>query len=62
MKEHKKEVVFYSIIVVILIVISILNNTFLKLGKEKDDINKNIQKLEINNITYDIPFEEKWLD
>ena len=62
MKEHKKEVIFYSIIVVILIVISILNNTFFKLGKEKDDINKNIQKLEMNNITYDVPFEEKWLD
>lgn len=62
MKEHKKEVIFYSIIVSILIVISILNNAFLKFGKEKEQINKNIQKLEINNITYDVPFEEKWLD
>ena len=62
MKEHKKEVIFYSIIVAILIVISILNNAFFKFGKEKEQINKNIQKLEINNITYNVPFEEKWLD
>ena len=33
-KSLKKEVIFYSIIVVILITISVLNNMFWKIGKE----------------------------
>ena len=64
-KSLKKEVIFYSIIVVILITISILNNVFWKIGKEEKKITTNtqqIQQLEENNITYNVPFEEKWLD
>ena len=66
-KPLKKEVIFYSIIVVILITISVLNNMFWKIGKEdkkQENIvnNQEVQQLEINNITYDVPFEEKWLD
>lgn len=66
-KSLKKEVIFYSIIVVILITISVLNNMFWKIGKEdkkQENIvnNQEVQQLEINNITYDVPFEEKWLD
>lgn len=62
-KSLKKEVIFYSIIVVILIVISILNNTIWKIGKEEETTNtKNTQLLEVNNITYNVPFEEEWLD
>ena len=62
-KSSKKELIFYLIIVVILIAISILNNIFWKIGKEEmvNDTLKT-QQLEINNITYNIPFEEKWLD
>ena len=66
-KSLKKEVIFYSIIVIILITISILNNVFWKIGKE-DKKQENIvtdqviQQLEVNNITYNVPFEEKWLD
>ena len=61
------EVIFYSIIVVILIIISILNNVFWKIGKEEKKqenivTNQEIQQLEVNNITYNVPFEEKWLD
>lgn len=62
-KSLKKELIFYLIIVVILIAISILNNTFWKIGKEEMATNTlKTQQLEINNITYNIPFEEKWLD
>ena len=62
-KSLKKEVIFYLIIVAILISISILNNAFWKIGK-KEETNKIVeeQKLEVNNITYNVPFEEKWLD
>lgn len=63
-KSLKKEVILYLIIVVILISISILNNAFWKLGKKEEKINEIVQeqKLEVNNITYNVPFEEKWLD
>lgn len=62
-KSLKKELIFYLIIVIILIAISILNNIFWKIGKE-EMVNNTLktQQLEINNITYNIPFEEKWLD
>ena len=63
-KSLKKEVIFYLIIVVILISISVLNNSFWKIGKKEEQTNKIVQeqKLEVNNITYNVPFEEKWLD
>jgi hypothetical protein len=63
-KSLKKEVLFYLIIVVILISISILNNAFWKIGKKEEQTNKIVQeqKLEVNNITYNVPFEEKWLE
>lgn len=62
--EKIVEVIFYSIIVVILITISILNNAFWEIGKKEQQTNEIIQeqKLEVNNITYNVPFEEKWLD
>lgn len=66
MKDNKKELIFYAFLVVILIAISILNNTFWKLGKEKNvQENKSYneqQLLEVNNITYNVPYEERWLD
>ena len=64
-KTLKKEVIFYSIIVAILIIISVLNNVFWKIGKEnKTEVSKELelQQLEVNNITYNVPFEEEWLD
>lgn len=66
-KSLKKELICYSVIVVILIIISILNNVFWKIGKsDKNEnnmtTNQEIQQLEVNNITYNVPFEEKWLD
>ncbi len=68
MKNNKniKELIFYVILVVILIAISILNNAFWKIGKEnKVEENKTTNKqelLEVNNITYNVPYEEMWLD
>lgn len=66
-KSLKKEVIFYSIIVVTLVIISILNNVFWRIGKEEKTITntqeiEQTQQLEVNNITYNVPFEEKWLD
>ena len=62
-KTLKKEVIFYSIIVAILIIISVLNNVFWKIGKENKELKEpELQQLEVNNITYNVPFEEKWLD
>ena len=62
-KTLKKEVIFYSIIVVILIIISVLNNLFWKIGKENKEVKEpELQQLEVNNITYNVPFEEEWLD
>lgn len=64
--KNKKELFFYAFLVVILIVISILNNSFWKLGKEdnkQENVIKNEQQLlEVNNITYNVPYEERWLD
>lgn len=67
MKNNKniKELIFYAIIVVILLTISILNNVYWKMGKaEKENTtdNKEKQLLEINNITYNVPYDERWLD
>lgn len=62
-KTLKKEVILYSIIVAILIIISVLNNVFWKIGKEMKEVKEpELQQLEVNNITYNVPFEEKWLD
>lgn len=66
-KSLKKKVIFYTIIVVILVIISILNNVYWKIGKEEETITniqetEQTQQLEVNNITYNVPFEEEWLD
>ena len=68
MKNNKniKELIFYAILVAILIVISVLNNKFWKIGKkekiQENSINNEMQLLEVNNITYNVPYDEKWLD
>lgn len=66
-KSLKKEVILYSIIVVILIAISILNNFFWKIGKTENTTDETVtteevQQLEVNNITYNVPYHEEWLD
>lgn len=67
--EGIKEIVFYGVILAIVIILIICNNVFWKLGKQKEKTNYNntnneqqVQYLQENNITYNVPFEEKWLD
>ncbi len=67
--EGIKEIVFYGVILAIVIILIICNNVFWKLGKQKEKPNYNntnnehqVQYLQENNITYNVPFEEKWLD
>ncbi len=62
-KTLNKEIILYSIIVVILIAVSILNNKFWKFGiEEKEKYTNQVQQLEINNVIYNVPYEEQWLD
>lgn len=62
-KSLKKEVILYSVIVVILVTISILNRNFWKFGIKENKQEKNqVQQLQVNNVTYNVPYEEQWLD
>lgn len=62
-KSLKKEVILYSVIVVILVTISILNRNFWKFGiKENKQEENQVQQLQVNNVTYNVPYEEQWLD
>lgn len=65
-KEGIKEIIFYGIILAVLVIFIILNNVFWKVGKEENikqnNTTKETQYLEVDNITYNVPFEEKWLD
>ena len=66
-KDKKiKELIFYGVILFAIILIVVCNNIFWKIGKEtKQEISNNntqMQLLEINNITYNVPYEEEWLD
>ena len=65
-KEGIKEIIFYGIILIIILLFVILNNVFWKVGKEENikqnNSIKETQYLEVDNITYNVPFEEKWLD
>ena len=63
MDKNKKEMLCYLAICVVLVIIVILNNMFWKLGKEKNNkIENNIDYLESNNVTYNVPYEERVLD
>ena len=58
-KEQKAEFIIYVSILVFLILIVFFNNKFWKLGKEKTN---NTVYLESNNIIYNVPYEEEWLE
>ena len=68
MKTNKniKELICYVIIVIILLILSFLNNKYWKLGKKEkvqnNPINYKQDLLQVNNITYNVPYEEMWLD
>lgn len=62
MNKNKKEMFCYLMIFIMLVVIVILNNIFWKLGKENNKPNNNTVYLKSNNVTYNIPYNEKILD
>lgn len=62
MDKNKKEMFCYLAVFIILVIITILNNVFWKLGKENREIDNNIVYLESNNVIYDVPYDERALD
>lgn len=62
MDRDKKEMFCYLTIFVILLIIVVLNNVFWKLGKNTENITNNTEYLESNNVTYNVPYEERVLD
>lgn len=60
-KSNKKELVMYLIIFIILVILSVCNRLFWKLGKVENNISTNIYFI-TDNIIYDVPYEEEWLD
>lgn len=60
-KSNKKELIMYLIISIILIILSICNKLFWKLGKMQDNISNNTY-FKTDNIIYNVPYEEEWLD
>lgn len=62
MNKNKKEMFCYLSIFIVLVIVVILNNVFWKLGKEDNSKQNNIVYLESNNVTYNVPYEERALD
>ena len=62
MNRDKKEIFCYLTIFVILLIIVVLNKVFWKLGKNTENITNNTEYLEYNNVTYNVPYEERVLD
>lgn len=62
MDKNRKEMFCYLSIFIILVIVVILNNIFWKLGKEDNNKHNNIVYLKSNNVTYNVPYEEKALD
>lgn len=60
--EKNKELIFYAVLLLFLIIIVVCNNLFWKLGKEKESTENNIDYLESNNVIYNVPYEERALD
>ena len=58
----KKEILIYLTLVIVLIIVSILNNKIWKLGKNNKSEIKNITYLNSDNVVYNVPYNEKWLD
>lgn len=46
----------------ILIILVVCNNVFWKLGKNTENTTNNIEYLESNNVTYNVPYNEMVLD
>ncbi len=66
MSNKMKEIIFYSIITIMLILICMLNKYVWKFGedsKNETNVETNTQQmLEVNGKKYNVPYEEEWLD
>jgi hypothetical protein len=62
MNKNKKELFSYLAICIFLLIIVMLNNVFWKLGKNTENTTNNIEYLESNNVTYNVPYDEMVLD
>ena len=62
MNKNRNEMLCYLSIFIVLVIVVILNNVFWKLGKEDNSKQNNIVYLESNNVTYNVPYEERTLD
>lgn len=60
-KSDKKELVMYLIIFIALLILSICNKLFWKLGANQSNNNNNTYFI-TDNIIYNVPYEEEWLD
>lgn len=59
-KEVKKSLILYIIVLIGLIIVVAFNNKFWKLGKQKNTnkIDNNITYFESSNKIYNVPYEE----
>lgn len=66
MSNKMKEIIFYSIITIMLILVCMLNKYIWKFGenskKETNVETSTQQMLEVNGKKYNVPYEEEWLD
>ena len=60
--KNNKELICYSVLLLLLLILVICNNVFWKLGKQTESTKNNIDYLESNGITYNVPYEERVLD
>lgn len=62
----KNEFIFYILILIVLIIVVVCNNMFWKIGRQSTEINEEIKDnttyFEVNNVIYNVPYEEVWLD
>lgn len=63
-KNPFKEFVFYLVVLIVLILLVICNNVLWKFGKQETESNSNnnITRLQSNNVIYNVPYQEEWLD
>lgn len=65
MRDNIKELMIYIFILLIMIILIFINNTFFYIGKEleENELEENINnKLNCNNTIYNVPYNEMWLD
>ena len=66
MSNKMKEIIFYSVITIMLILICMLNKYVWKFGEDsKQELNtetSTYQMLEVDGKKYNVPYEEEWLD